>query len=144
MLKHAPEPTTSTAAASGRPCGLHPTASHTGGMVAPFDPGVRAARVGGLIFGKWDSRSSTLQVLAEEAGISRMAGVLMGKILVIPHFPPARSVPPLYKKNTHEPWLCVYLCLRTSAGRGSRSSRRAPSAADWLEQMSLRRKGTAP
>ena len=29
----------------------------TGGMVAPFDPGVRAARVGGLIFGKWDSRS---------------------------------------------------------------------------------------
>ena len=34
MLKHAPEPTTSTAAASGRPCGLHPTASHTGGMVA--------------------------------------------------------------------------------------------------------------
>ena len=89
MLKHAPEPTTSTAATSGRPSGLHPTASHTGGMVAPFDPGVRAARVGGLIFGKWDSRSSTLQVHAEEAGISRMAGVLMGKILVFPHFPPA-------------------------------------------------------
>ena len=94
MLKHAPEPTTSTAAASGRPCGLHPTASHTGGMVAPFDPGVRAARVGGLIFGKWDSRSSTLQVQAEEAGISRMAGVLMGKILVFPHFPPRAAFHP--------------------------------------------------
>ena len=75
---------------------MHPTASHTGGMVAPFDPGVRAARVGGLIFGKWDSRSRTLQVHAEEAGISRMAGVLMGKILVFPHFPPARRNPPLY------------------------------------------------
>ena len=94
MLRHAPEPTTSTAVTSGRPSGLHPTASHTATMVAPFDPGVRAARVGGLIFGQWDSRSSTLQVHAEEAGISRMAGVLMGKILVIPHFSPARRNPP--------------------------------------------------
>ena len=71
-------------------------ASHTATMVAPFDPGVRAARVGGLIFGKWDSRSRTLQVQAEEAGISRMAGVLMGKILVFLHFPLARRNPPLY------------------------------------------------
>jgi hypothetical protein len=65
-------------------------------MVAPFDPGVRAARVGGFIFGEWDSRSSTLRVHAEKAGISRIAGVLMGKILVFLHFPPARSVPPPY------------------------------------------------
>ena len=75
---------------------MHPTASHTGGMVAPFDPGVRAARVGGLIFGKWELRYNAIQVHAEEAGTSRRAGVLMGKILVFPHFPPARSVPPLY------------------------------------------------
>jgi hypothetical protein len=97
MLRHAPEPTTSTAATSGRPSGLHPTASHTATMVAPFDPGVRAARVGGFIFGEWDSRSSTLRVHAEKAGISRIAGVLMGKILVFLHFPPARSVPPPYR-----------------------------------------------
>ena len=75
---------------------MHPTASHTGGMVAPFDPGVRAARVGGLIFGKWELRYNAIQVHAEEAGISRMAGVLMGKILVFPHFPPARRNPPPY------------------------------------------------
>ena len=102
MLRHAPEPTTSTAATSGRPSGLHPTASHTGGMVAPFDPGVRAARVGGLIFGKWDSRSSTLQVHAEEAGISRMAGVLMGKLLVFPHFPPGGETHPRNYKGYKE------------------------------------------
>ena len=70
---------------------MHPTASHTATMVAPFDPGVRAARVGGFIFGEWDS---PLRVQAEKAGISRIAGVLMGKILVFLHFPPARSVPP--------------------------------------------------
>jgi hypothetical protein len=93
MLRHAPEPTTSTAATSGRPSGLHPTAT----MVAPFDPGVRAARVGGFIFGEWDSRSRTLRVQAEKAGISRIAGVLMGKIRVFPHFPPVRSVPPPYR-----------------------------------------------
>ena len=100
MLRHALEPTTSTAATSGRPSGLHPTASHTATMVAPFDPGVRAARVGGFIFGEWDSRSSTLRVHAEKAGISRIAGVLMGKILVFPHFPPARKErsTPVYDK----------------------------------------------
>ena len=93
MLRHAPEPTTSTAATSGRPSGLHPTAT----MVAPFDPGVRAARVGGFIFGEWDSRSRTLRVQAEKAGIRRIAGMLMGKIRVFPHFPPVRSVPPPYR-----------------------------------------------
>ena len=97
MLRHAPEPTNSTAATSGRPSGLHPTASHTATMVAPFDPGVRAARVGGFIFGGWDSHSRTLQVQAEKAGISLIAGVLMGKILVFLHFPPARRNPSLYQ-----------------------------------------------
>ena len=38
---------------------------------------------------------AAIQVRAEKAGISRIAGVLMGKILVFLHFPPARSVPPL-------------------------------------------------
>ena len=54
MLRHAPEPTTSTAATSGRPSGLHPTASHTASMVTPSDPGVRAAKVGGFIFVVWE------------------------------------------------------------------------------------------
>ena len=96
MLRHDPEPTAAIAATSGRPCGLHTTASHTGGMVAPSDPGVRATQVGGFTFGKWDPHSSTLQVQAEKAGISRIAGLLMGKILVILHFPPARRNPPPY------------------------------------------------
>ena len=96
MLRHDPEPTAAIAATSGRPCGLHTTASHTGGMVAPSDPGVRATQVGGFTFGKWDPHSSTLQVQAEKAGIGRIAGVLIGKILVIPHFPPARRNPPPY------------------------------------------------
>ena len=91
MLRHDPEPTAAIAATSGRPCGLHTTASHTGGMVAPSDPGVRATQVGGFTFGKWDPHSSTLQVQAEKAGIGRIAGLLMGKILVIPHFPPPRG-----------------------------------------------------
>jgi len=64
-------------------------------MVAPFDPGVRAARVGGFIFGEWDPASGILQVQAEKAGISRIAGVLMGKILdVFLHFPPVWSEEP--------------------------------------------------
>ena len=67
--------------------------------MAPFDPGVRAARVGGLIFGKWELRYNAIQVHAEEAGISRMAGVLMGKILVFLQFPPVWREPPLY--TTH-------------------------------------------
>ena len=45
MLRHAPEPTTSTAVTSGRPSGLHPTASHTATMVAPSDAGARAAQI---------------------------------------------------------------------------------------------------
>ena len=94
MLRHDPEPTAAIAATSGRPCGLHTTASHTGGMVAPSDPGVRATQVGGFTFGKCDPHSSTLQVQAEKAGISRIAGLLMGKILVFLHFPPARRNPP--------------------------------------------------
>ena len=63
-------------------------------MVAPSDPGVRATQVGGFTFGKWDPHSRTLQVQAEKAGISRIAGLLMGKILVFLHFPPARRNPP--------------------------------------------------
>ena len=125
MLKHAPEPTTSTAATSGRPCGLHPTASHTGGMVAPFDPGVRAARVYGFTFGEWDSRSSTLQVHAENAGINRIAGVLMGKILVILHFPPAWSVPPLYSPWRVSPGICTRSCGNGCASKTSSASGRA-------------------
>ena len=79
MLRHAPEPTTSTAATSGRPSGLHPTASHTAAMVAPFlrSRGKGRPKVGGFTFGEYgNSHSSTLQVHAEKAGISRMAGVL--------------------------------------------------------------------
>ena len=44
-VRYASEPTTSTAATSGRPSGLHPTASHTGSLVSPLpwklDPGPR-------------------------------------------------------------------------------------------------------
>ena len=51
-------------------------------------------------FCKWDPRSSTLQVQAVKAGITAINGVLMsvlmGKILVFLHFPPASSVPPPY------------------------------------------------
>ena len=94
MLRHDPEPTAAIAATSGRPCGLHTTASHTGGMVAPSDPGVRATQVGGFIFVAWELRYNALQVQAEKAGIGRIAGVLIGKILVILHFPPARRNPP--------------------------------------------------
>ena len=65
-------------------------------MVAPSDPGVRATQVGGFIFVAWELRYNALQVQAEKAGISRIAGLLMGKILVIPHFPPARRNPPPY------------------------------------------------
>ena len=66
---------------------------------------MRAARAGrhdpgDFIFGKWDPRSSTLQVQAVKAGITAINGVLMsvlmGKILVFLHFPPASSVPPPY------------------------------------------------
>ena len=94
MLRHDPEPTAAIAATSGRPCGLHTTASHTGRMVAPSDPGVRATQVGGFIFVAWELRYNALQVQAEKAGISRIAGLLMGKILVFLHFPPARRNPP--------------------------------------------------
>ena len=86
MLRHDPEPTAVIAATSGRPCGLHTTASHTGGMVAPSDPGVRATQVAGFIFVAWELRYNALQVQAEKAGISRIAGLLMGKILVFLHF----------------------------------------------------------
>eukprot|EP00964_Phaeocystis_antarctica_P097196 scaffold63366_cov42-Phaeocystis_antarctica.AAC.1 len=55
MFRHDPEPTAAIAATSGRPCGLHTTASHTGGMVAPSDPGARAAQIRDFIFGQWDS-----------------------------------------------------------------------------------------
>ena len=85
MLRHAPEPTTSTAVTSGRPSGLHPTASHTATMVAPFDPGARAAQIRDFIFGRTDPHSSTLQVQAEKAGIGRIAGVQIGKNIVIPN-----------------------------------------------------------
>ena len=66
-------------------------------MVAPSDPGVRATQVqvGGFIFVAWELRYNALQVQAEKAGIGRIAGVLIGKILVTPHFPPARRNPPL-------------------------------------------------
>ena len=94
MLRHAPEPTTSTAVTSGRPSGLHPTASHTATMVAPFDPRARAAQIRDFIFGRTDPSQNVIQVQAEKAGIGRIAGVLMGKILVIPHFSPARRNPP--------------------------------------------------
>ena len=69
--------------------------------MAPSDPGVRATQVGGFTFGKWDPHSSTLQVQAEKAGIGRIAGVLIGKILVTPHFPPARRNPPPYTVFTY-------------------------------------------
>ena len=58
--------------------------------MAPSDPGVRATQVGGFIFVAWELRYNALQVQAEKAGISRIAGLLMGKILVFLHFPPAR------------------------------------------------------
>ena len=57
MLRHAREPTTSTAATSGRPDGLHTTASHMVAWSAPSDPGERAAQVGGFTFGKWEPHS---------------------------------------------------------------------------------------
>ena len=64
--------------------------------MAPSDPGVRATQVGGFIFVAWELRYNALQVQAEKAGISRIAGLLMGKILVFLHFPPARRNPPPY------------------------------------------------
>ena len=100
MLRHDTEPTAAIAATSGRPCGLHTTASHTGRMVAPSDPGVKATQVGGFIFGRTDPSQNVIQVQAEKAGIGRIAGVLIGKILVILHFPPARrNPPPCYKSR---------------------------------------------
>ena len=124
MLRHAPEPTTSTAATSGMPSGLHPTASHMATMVAPFDPGVRAARVGGFIFGEWDSRSSTLRVHAEKAGISRIAGVLMGKILVFLHFPQWNgSTPILTQRESGDPTRPHGLCSALSLCHGPPSLR---------------------
>ena len=100
MLLHAPEPTAALCSTSGSPCGLQPTASHTGGMVSPFfgscGKGSHDPRF--HFFCKWDPRSSTLQVQAVKAGITAINGVLMsvlmGKILVFLHFPPASSVPP--------------------------------------------------
>ena len=120
MLRHALEPTTSTAATSGRPSGLHPTAT----MVAPFDPGVRAARVGGFIFGGWDSHSRTLQVQAEKAGISLIAGVLMGKILVFLHFPQWNgSTPILTQRESGDPTRPHGLCSALSLCHGPPSLR---------------------
>ena len=96
MLRHDPEPTAAIAATSGRPCGLHTTASHTGGMVAPSDPGVRAAQIRDFIFGRMDPSQTVIQVQAVKAGITTLTGVLIGKI---PHFPPARRNPPPYKRK---------------------------------------------
>ena len=96
MLRHDPEPTAAIAATSGRPCGLHTTASHTGGMVAPSDPGVRATQVGGFIFGRTDPSQNVIQVQAVKAGITTITGVLMGRSDGFLHFPPARRNPPPY------------------------------------------------
>ena len=97
MLRHDPEPTAAIAATSGRPCGLHTTASHTGGMVAPSDPGVRATQVGGFIFGRTDPSQNVIQVQAVKAGITTITGVLMGRSDGFPHSPPAKRNPPLYQ-----------------------------------------------
>ena len=97
MLRHDPEPTAAIAATSGRPCGLHTTASHTGGMVAPSDPGVRATQVGGFIFGRTDPSQNVIQVQAVKAGITTITGVLMGRSDGFPHSPPAKRNPPLYR-----------------------------------------------
>ena len=66
-----------------------------------LDHAARAATIRDFIFFcKWDPRSSTLQVQAVKAGITAINGVLMSvlmvKILVFLHFPPASSVPPPY------------------------------------------------
>ena len=79
MLRHDPEPTAAIAATSGRPCGLHTTASHTGGMVAPSDPGVRATQVRDFIFGRTDPSQNVIQVQAVKASITTITGVLMGR-----------------------------------------------------------------
>ena len=94
MLRHAPEHITSTAATSGRPSGLHPTASHTATMVAPSDPGVRAAQIRDFIFGRTDPSQNVIQVQAVKAGITTITGVLMGRSDGFLHFPPARRNPP--------------------------------------------------
>ena len=96
MLRHAPEPTTSTAVTSGRPSGLHPTASHTATMVAPFDPRARAAQIRDFIFGRTDPSQNVIQVQAVKAGITTITGVLMGRSDGFLHFPPARRNPPPY------------------------------------------------
>jgi len=96
MLRHDPEPTAAIAATSGRPCGLHTTASHTGGMVAPSDPGERATQIRDFIFGRTDPSQTVIQVQAVKAGITTITGVLMGRSDGFPHFPPARRNPPLY------------------------------------------------
>ena len=95
-LGHASEPTSSTAATSGRPSGLHPTACHTPSRVAPLDPGARATQVGGFVFGLREPQLCTHQVRAEHTGIRTITGELMGKSKVFPRFPPVRSGPPPY------------------------------------------------
>ena len=104
MLLHAPEPTAALCSTSGSPCGLQPTASHTGGMVSPFfgscGKGSHDPRF--HFFCKWDPRSSTLQVQAVKAGITAINGVLTScqcswaRSLCSFTFPPASSVPPPY------------------------------------------------
>ena len=91
MLRHAPE-TAAGSSTSGRPCGLHPTASHTGGMVSPLDHAARAATIRDLIFGDSDPSQTTIQVQAVKDGITAINGVL--KILVFPHFPPRAAFHP--------------------------------------------------
>ena len=93
LLRHAPELTDSTAAASGRFSGLHAMACHTASMVAPSDPRWRAATVGRFIFGGSDPPYRILAVQDGKAGITTISGELMGKSLSVPHIVVTLSVP---------------------------------------------------
>ena len=60
---------------------MHPTASHTGSLVPPLDPGARATQLGGFMFGHWDPPDNTIQVRAGKSGKNTITWELMGKIL---------------------------------------------------------------
>ena len=96
LLRHAPEPTATTGATSGRPSGLHPMACHTASMVAPSDPRWRAATVGRFIFGGSDPPYCILAVQDGKAGITTISGELMGKSLSTLHIVVTLSQPPPY------------------------------------------------
>ena len=61
-------------------------APHTASRVAPSDPRLRAATVGGFTFGGSDPPYCILAVQDGKTGITTIPGQLMGKSLSIPTF----------------------------------------------------------